>query len=282
MRVDVHLVCYCYANVWNYFVEYIESFRSYVALMDVVLIEPGEDIIDRIIRLPTAVHLVVHTCVAEIRRVPDMWPVLRQRKCHVLNTEQMTRPHIHQTINRDAEMLPHCDYSLANIEHYTDPSSVIYMPYLVNDADCHEIPDKPHGVCAVGSTSHHRASVYEAIRAQGVEVQDIKGWGAARDDVLFRHKVLVNVHCDNTFRIFETVRCLRCLLNGVIVVSDRGEHDEWLEYHDCIIFTDDIPHTVKHVMDNYEEYRSKFIVDREAIKRRLWRSFRAAMALMMS
>lgn len=73
-----------------------------------------------------------------------------------------------------------------------------------------------------GSMSPRRRTALDAIRARGLKVVELFGvYGAERDAVISRAKLVVNIH-NHPAQILETVRLSYLLANGVPVVAECG------------------------------------------------------------
>ena len=73
----------------------------------------------------------------------------------------------------------------------------------------------------------------------GLEVVVLQAFGSDRDDFLLsRCAILLNVHYAEDYRIFEELRCNRCLYSGILVVSETSEMDETHPLKPFIHFAD--------------------------------------------
>lgn len=79
----------------------------------------------------------------------------------------------------------------------------------------------------VGTTSPRRAAALERVCASGKTVVNATScWGATRDALIMSAKALLNIHFDDTYRVFESVRCGRWLAAGMPVVTEPCVNDE--------------------------------------------------------
>jgi hypothetical protein len=78
---------------------------------------------------------------------------------------------------------------------------------------------KTSDVVFVGVGSSSRQAVITALRESGVSVDTPWGFGEDRDAKIAAAKVLLNVHFDSAYNIFESIRCDRWLMAGNLVVS---------------------------------------------------------------
>jgi len=117
------------------------------------------------------------------------------------------------------------DYSARNAARYPDLGlkaprvvPVGYVPELTRIAPAQEDID----VLFYGSMNERRKSVLDQLAATGLRVHTAFGvYGAARDQLVARAKVVLNVHYYEA-KVFEVVRVSYLLANGRCVVSERG------------------------------------------------------------
>lgn len=125
---------------------------------------------------------------------------------------------------------PVWDYSRANIARLAELGAakathvpIGYVPELTRIAPA---TTEDIDVLLVGSTNERRLKVLKALRAKGLKVHVGFGvYGAARDQLLARAKVVLNVHYYEA-RVFEIVRVSYLLANSRCVVSEHGVDSE--------------------------------------------------------
>lgn len=87
-----------------------------------------------------------------------------------------------------------------------------------------------------GSWNARRKAVLNALRARGLKVHDIGGWGSKRQQNIARAKVLLNIHYYDT-SCLEVVRLMPALEQGAFVVSETGSDAAMdAEFADGIVF----------------------------------------------
>jgi hypothetical protein len=93
-------------------------------------------------------------------------------------------------------------------------------------------------VAFFGSSTPRRQAVVDALREKGLVVVTPLSYGAHRDKIIARSKVLLNLHYYDT-ATFEIVRCAHYFANGKAVVSEYGL-DKGLEeaYYECADFAE--------------------------------------------
>ncbi|HYG67911.1 MAG TPA: hypothetical protein VD838_09635 [Anaeromyxobacteraceae bacterium] len=118
------------------------------------------------------------------------------------------------------------DYSARNAARYPElglrPPRVVPIGWVPELTRIRPAPREDLDVLFYGSVNDRRARVLEALRARGLRVHAAFGvYGAARDALVARAKVVLNVHYYEA-KVFEIVRVSYLLANGRCVVSERG------------------------------------------------------------
>jgi hypothetical protein len=90
-----------------------------------------------------------------------------------------------------------------------------------------------------GSLNPRRQQVLDSLRAAGVRVEALFGvYGAARDAVIARAKIVINIHYYEA-KVFEVVRVSYLLANRKVVVSERGaDRAEEAAFESAVAFAD--------------------------------------------
>lgn len=201
-----------------------------------------------------------------IQTLPDI--LLHQEQWHsffyVLNTEQNTRNNIFlQYIIDLPNEIQIIDYSKENIKYLNDNNiikSIIYIPYQVNSNEILNF-NKTYNIAMIGLKSERRQYIFDEIESQN-KINEINGFGTIRDVILMKHKILINVHYGNDYKIFEQFRCNRCILNKMIVITETSDLSEY-ELKDYLIICDydEIVEKTIEVINNYEYYYNKLFAD---------------------
>lgn len=184
----------------------------------------------------------------------------------VLNTEQLTRSGwnhvIKQVHDRGITVL---DYSIENVL-----VSGLSRHYFVPFQDTEAPPPKPkgRGACMVWADGFlNRWSVFSLIP----NASNIIGFGKARDDVLFEHKVLVNVHATDEYNVHEHMRTDRCVYQGMIVVTEPSVDTDKLPLRPYMVVEErsKIPARVQSILENYKAVHQQLFgrMDRSALQK---------------
>lgn len=151
------------------------------------------------------------------------------------NTEQMTRiqniTRLLSNINKYSP-LEIWDYSLANIEilKLHGIHTVKHVPLRCTDTYKNELLsyrttiDFDVGFC--GGLSPRRNEIIRRLRSAGISVNSLTEFGKKRDKQLARCRIILNIHAENNYYIFESARCEPWLSIGVPVVSEHSTIDD--------------------------------------------------------
>ena len=187
------------------------------------------------------------------------------KNVYVLNTEQLTVSYEKYRINSYPKYIKMLDYSKSNFKYY-DGYYVKFLQYQLNLDEIYNIPKtklicmmKPNGI----NTTDYRQIIIDKLKLNNINIDLISGWKKERDIELFSHKILLNISNTPDYKIFESIRCDRCLFNKMIIISDKKEDYDTYYYKDYIIFEDydKIIDKVNDVINNYDTYYKKLGLD---------------------
>lgn len=157
------------------------------------------------------------------------------------NTEQLTRPSMLQRLIKfynahKASIAEVWDYAQDNIaimnshgiqaRHVPLRLSAEQKEKLVSFIQNARRSQTQCDVGFCGGLSQRRLQILDHLRARGVRLLIVKSRGETRDRELARCRIMLNVHYDDTYRVFESVRCVPWLEVGVPVVSECSLTDD--------------------------------------------------------
>lgn len=176
--------------------------------------------------------------------------------CFLVNTEQMTRIDKNNLILSYPNEITIIDYSSVNYEILKPYKNTIYLPYQINYNEIYYF-EKIKQICMIGLMSSRRIQIFNKIK-QFDNIDIIKGWGVVRDNQLFKYKILVNIHFNFDYNVFEQLRCNRCIFNKIIVITEKSYVENY-ELKDYIIECEynQIVNKVLEVSKNYDFYYNK-------------------------
>ncbi len=275
----------------TYFYDYLHSLSVAFPFIQIVpipfaLFKNGTNtkLIDSLFINPIVANIIwiqqcpfLHNTILEFKqKYPDI-------RWYLLNTEQMSClryfENLYQQISHFDGIL---DYQYDNKKYFFNklyerniqsiPISYDIIPYQLNNSEYMD-QDKIYDCAIIGLNSDRRRAIYNQLQQAGIRVLNVEGWGFMRDNILFRCKTLVNVHYDEDYQIYETMRCDRCTWNKMIVISetsfsDNADNNISLKKYIIECPYDNIVDMVKHVLTNYESiYQHLFGNEYEQEKR---------------
>jgi hypothetical protein len=217
---------------------------------------------------PGRIHVFLQRIPPEVLSTASLYPWVA-----VLNTEQMTRPEwkhaMKQIHDRGIIVL---DYSVENVS-----VSGLSQHYFVPLQDFQGPPPKPksRGACMVHAHGFpNRSSVFSSLP----HATNILGFGKPRDDILFQHKVLVNVHATEDYNIHEHIRTDRCVYQEMIVVTEASIDTERLPLRPYMVVEErsKIPARVDSILQDYEAVHKELFgnMDRSMLRQQARNSWR--------
>ncbi len=183
-------------------------------------------------------------------------------KIYFLNTEQLSLEHHFEYVQSLPKYIKIIDYSLGNFFLINQLKRHSYcLPYTISPKeDFSKIP-KTKDICMIfpGNGSLRRHNILHQLRKNKIPVDVIKGYGHLRDMQLFQYKIILNVHYNIGYKIFEEIRCNRCIFNKMIVISESSAFPEtnYLKNHMIIVPYNDFVKKVEDVYKNYEKYHKE-------------------------
>lgn len=244
-------------KVYKYVVEYIDSI-IYVLPQSACHVYRGIDDVINIINQNAGPYIF-------IKNIPYGF---ERDNIYVLNIEQLTKNNEYAIISSISKNI--CDYSLGNIKLIPNDTKKCYLPYQYNPSEDYAIK-KDSDVVFIGWATGDRR-IHTINRIPNIRIIE-NSYGTERDILLFRHKILVNVHFDKTYNIHEQIRTTRCIFNKMIVITERSLDDDThpLRNHMIIVDYDDIPITTQKVLADYDTYYNQLFntPDFEKIKEEL-------------
>ena len=253
----------------NYFIDYINSLKEINNNIELYLYEmkyQNKELYDYYLLDFVNNNFDGNNIFIFIQSLPDVFLEYEQWHSffYVLNTEQNTRNNgFLQSIIDLPNEIQIIDYSKENIKYLNDNNitkSTIYIPYQVNTNEILNL-EKTYDIAMIGLKSERRQYIFDEIGLKK-DINEIKGFGISRDVILMKHKILINIHYDDDYNIFEQFRCNRCILNKMIVITETSDLSEY-ELKDYLIMCDydEIVEKTIEVINNYEYYYNKLFSD---------------------
>lgn len=236
-------------SLYPFFKEYIESLQLYLK-NSIVFTYKNEVDIYRLL-LNKGIFIFIQT--------PPS--VKTNRRIFLLNTEQLTIPKQKDNIikyYKEGNFTHLIDYSRSNIHiiNHIIPIPKLYFPYQYNPTEIKNYEKTKDCIFIGWPDSQERSYILNNI--PNITIISSK-FGDERDDILFRHKILVNIHFNKNYNIHEQLRTTRCIFNKMIVITEPSLDDDINPLKEFMIITDyeNIAIMVNKVLANYQEYYTK-------------------------
>jgi len=180
---------------------------------------------------------------------------------YLLNTEQLVLFDHKLRLNAYPKYIKMLDYSKANLKYYNGYYTK-FLQYQLNFDEIYNL-SKTKDICIMSNLTDYRNKIINELTNKGVNVDIISGWKIERDKTLFTYKIIINLGYSDKHKIFESLRCDRCIFNRMIVISDKKEDIDLYYLKDNMIFEDydKIIDKTIDVLNNYEMYYKKLGLD---------------------
>tara|TARA_A100001015_G_C15034962_1_gene735606 strand:+ start:2215 stop:3057 length:843 start_codon:yes stop_codon:yes gene_type:complete len=116
------------------------------------------------------------------------------------------------------------DYSLYNINLI---GCGIYIPYPYNKYEVNKLKKfldvpKEYDVIIVGTNSSRRLIKYKELVDNNINITFINNiFGDERDILIGKSKILLNIHGEENFKIYENIRCERWRYAGMTIITEK-------------------------------------------------------------
>jgi hypothetical protein len=195
-------------------------------------------------------------------------PVGSKENNIVLNLSQCSRTNISNQLKFILEKgYKVIDYSISNIKLCGNYENHIYVPYQIREEESTFLKNilyenKTHDVCFVGTISEYRRKILNHLNSAGLKIITLENiYGIERDVQVAKCKVLLNMHFDKDHRIYESLRCDRWSLNGMIVITEESVFDFYNHTEELIKITNyqNLVNKIIELIQNYEECYKNYI-----------------------
>jgi len=154
----------------------------------------------------------------------------------IYNIEQMTRQSMIEKnlhIMKRQDIIEVWDYSISNYNILKNHNlNVFHIPFKLTlekilDYRNLQTLDKIYDVAFSGQMGPYRQTILDQLKARGLEVLILDGdYSLNRDVQIGKSKLLLNIHYDTTYKVFETIRCEPWLSSGFPVISEISLDDD--------------------------------------------------------
>jgi len=259
------MVVYIYSdpNTVKFFIDYINSII--INYNDIVLISNFNELLLIINNINNKIN---NDIIIFMQSIPNIDISNIINNIYILNTEQLTRE---GELNRIqcyiANNIKIIDYSKSNIyclKSKNINNNILYIPYLVNYNEIYNY-DKIYDIAYIGhfiDERNYRMNIINSLNKSNIKTNEIKGFDIERDNLLFKYKILLNIHYNEEYNIFEQMRCNRCIFNKVIVITQKSiDIDFELKEYIIECEYDNLVATTISVINNYTYYYNKLFAN---------------------
>jgi len=235
---------------YPYFSDYLNSIQNYIEFTIYLYDES-------LITAKNKKEIQNYKVIIFVQYIPSCLTFTDENLIFVLNTEQLSQKKWLNDINSYQNII---DYSKGNIK-LLKRDDIYYFPYGVNKNEIYNF-NKQYDVCFVGNitNSNKRKSIISDLLSNGIKVNVIDNlYGEKRDQLLFKHKILLNIHFDENYKIYESFRCDRCIFNKMIVITEESLDDKENILKDKLITCkyNTLVDTTIEILKNYNQYYQK-------------------------
>ena len=246
----------CHNSTYGYFEDYILSLENILkyqfSITKILYNQPSE--LECIINDND--RYLFFQVIPEILKTTLMYP-----HCAVVNTEQLTRPEWLSSIRTYLESgIAVYDYDLYQSRMLGHPQHQ-YLPYPITLTEYESLSQllkqtpKIYDIAFCGALSPRREHILKTLRDLGVSIINVHGHGLVRDKLIAQARVLLNIHYNDDYQIFEHLRCDRWIITGMLVISERSVSDVDFNLKKMVIRCDynQLGSKVMETLHNYPE-----------------------------
>ena len=254
-----------YQTIHKYIIEYVISIAKKLFNYQIVII-PNEEI-PEIKPENTYIFMGLHYVNYPLIDLPNVYYMnLEQLTINGTNSPQNLLTNVIK-FNKSANHLKLLDYSEANVsilKEYNIPS--VYIPYQVNYDEIFNYKKELDFVlcCTINDRKLNVFNRLNSIYPKSQFIGNPQIWGKERDNVLFKSKILINIHhVEQNYEILEEIRLTRCILNKIIIISEPSKNSELYPLNSYIVYVnyDEIVSKTQEILNNYEEHYNKIYKD---------------------
>jgi hypothetical protein len=140
-----------------------------------------------------------------------------------INTEQLSvHSKLKEFLSYVGERTTVYDYSFENIRI----SGIgTFLPYQEQPEETAQLKiclmqPKTHDFALIGTPSEHRTNIIDKLEKRGYTVCHVHGWNAERDRQVGTCRALLNIHYNEHYQMYESIRCDRWRFAGMKIFSE--------------------------------------------------------------
>lgn len=227
-------------------------------------------------KILTNIQNIISSIVIFIQTIPDISiinyiSINTTNSFYLLNTEQLSRnKYLKILLNLfNTKNLSFIDYSLSNI-HLTK-HKIFHLPYPFNPIEISKLilflkTPKIYDIAILVPLSPHRKNIIDSLIQKNIKVNIISAYGDKRDKEISKAKILLNIHFDNNYTIFEHIRCNRWLYASHLIISEESfnlDANFMALFKNNLIISpyDNLVNTVINTLKNYTIIRNSIKIN---------------------
>ena len=250
---DFCIICKPYE--YHFFVEYLQSILEYIPMKLIINSNPENYDYNN------------ETTYIFCQNMPDNIIYNKNIKKILINTEQLTRQHFNDYCSNILKNnIKIFDYVTGNISVMKNPKNMFYLPYQYNEVEIVKLKKimkqpKTYDIAFCGAISTERKIILDKLKQQNINVLIISAWGDARDIQISHCKLLLNIHFNKEYNIYESMRCDRWIFAGMIVVSEKSVDDNFLDISKLAVLEDydKLVDTTINILKNYDDFHKEYL-----------------------
>lgn len=243
-------------KIYNVLIEYLISIKNKIPKSRIIVYKNSEDVVYN--KTNYYIFFGIHFV---------NYPVISESNVYYINLEQLSRDGTHSRNNMLYWVIKFKDLKCKMLDYSNENCNILkkhniqskYLPYQVNLEEVYNY-NKEYDFVFCCTWNNRIENIYKPLSlvfTKNFSIGKPILWGAERDNILLKSKVLINIHhIEKDYFILEEIRITRCILNKVIVISEESlNHDNYL-LSKYVIFTnyDNIIAKTTEVLNNYDYY----------------------------
>jgi len=243
-------------KIYSVLIEYLTSIKNKIPNSRIIVYKNSEDVVYNKTNyyIFFGIHFVTY-------------PVISESNVYYINLEQLSRDGTHSRNNMLYWVFKFKDLKCKLLDYSDENCNILkkhnmqsqYLPYQVNLEEIHNYKKEFDFVfcCTWNNRIENIYKPLSLVFTKNFSIGKPILWGTERDNILFKSKVLINIHhIEKDYFILEEIRITRCILNKVIVISEESLNHQNYILSKYVIFTnyDNIIAKTTEVLNNYDYY----------------------------
>jgi hypothetical protein len=150
-----------------------------------------------------------------------------------------------------------CDHNFYNYcDGVIEGNDTIYNNYIES---IHK--EKIYDIALIGKIDcEHKKNIYEKLKNNNININIIEGFGEKTNEILFKHKILLNLTNGKEYNLINHINSNKCLFNNMIVINENDIEDNKNIIFDDFIITINynfIDIFINFIISNYKSIYSR-------------------------